>query len=211
MTALRIVEHDFGEKRKPRAIGGSERVVRREFGFAGDEAHLALERVVDAVDAQRGRRPDFTWARSGVGTCTRANGAVAASKTATVAPRAGFSPSGRAASRRWRRWASELPVARRWFPVRRGWRARCRQPRAPVSAVRACAFLEFARSASASRSVASAELAEATWRSASDWLTRLRAPGPTTGRARGLRRRAGRAAPSRRAAAARMLVSRGPF
>ena len=62
-----FVEHHFGEERQARAIRGGERVVRRELGFAGDEAHLALERAVDAVDAQRGRRADLHARANGLG------------------------------------------------------------------------------------------------------------------------------------------------
>jgi len=59
LQRFRVVEHDFGEERQPRAIGGGERVVRREFRFAGNEAHLALEFALDAVDAQGCGRPDL--------------------------------------------------------------------------------------------------------------------------------------------------------
>ena len=42
-----------------RAVRGGERVVGRELRFAGDEAHLAAEFALDAIDAHRRRRADL--------------------------------------------------------------------------------------------------------------------------------------------------------
>ena len=151
----------------------------------------------------------------GSGTWTRANGAVVASSTATVAPRAGFSPTmkgqrvdGRRRSARALRGATEVVSQALQIGARAvGGLARLRE------LFGARAFLQFAQVRFGfTQAGFGGTRRRPTWRSASDLLTRLRAtrseqPVAFAHGIVALRR--GRV--SRRATAARMVVARGPF
>ena len=120
-----------------RAIGRGERVVRRELGLAGDEAHLAAVLALHAVDADGGRRAGLDARADLLGHVNARVGRGGGQQHGDRRAARGLLADDETAARRWwRRWARALRAGRKWFRGRRDWRARCRRPGAPAPLVR---------------------------------------------------------------------------
>ena len=214
LRGVRVVEHHLGEEAEPGAVRGGQRVVRREFGFARNEAHLAAPGRCRR--RRRGSWPACRPSRVRAGVRARGCARTARSWRAARRPWRPWRVSrrrGTAAHRWWRRWARALPGATN--VVSRP----ARLARALSAAWRACASLFGAR---ALLQFAQVRLGLVQIRFGACGRGHLaigrrlahqaaRRPGPATGRARARRRRAAARAASRRAAAARMVVGSGPF
>ena len=123
-TRAWVVERDFGEVRKSRAILLRSGVIRRRSPLAETKRTVPLSRSAAAVDGRFDARAGRDRVRSGSGTYTRAYGTPSASRIATALPAVDATEFVRKASTRAARGAVTVRrEANRFDFIQRGGRA----------------------------------------------------------------------------------------